>query len=371
MNRVTVGLILLLIPLIAICVDSEPDYFQLLHADKLRNITYGENPIRELIDSVEVSYGNMFISCDNARHDAARGILECKGRVVVTHYNRILHANEMTYYEGDRRLEAYGNVQMQEDSLYGECVRAIYYRDLDHLQMRREAMLEDKEQQVLLTAHRIDYDHLTGIAWSHSEPLLRARHEEQGNVKVLADYMEMRRFEHLQLAAGDVHINLQQTEATCDTFFYCDTTRRGSMKGAPQLLHDNREISGELMNLVIAGEMLREVEVFGDGRAEVPADSIDEKLINSFSGDTLRFYFDEGDLRRMEAVGEANSVYYSADEQGRPGLNLTAGDMIILELDSTAISRIEVEGGSRGRYLPLRRELTLNREHDDGEPESD
>ncbi len=371
MSRLTVGLILLLIPLIAICVDSEPDYFQLLHADKLRNITYGDNPIRELIDSVEVSYGDLLISCDRARHDAARGILECRGSVVVTHHGRILHASEMTYHEQAKRLEAYGNVQMQEDSLYGECVRAIYYRELEQLQMRREAMLEDREQQVLLTADRIDYDHGSGIAWSHSQPLLRARHDEHGNVKVIGRYMEMRRFEHLQLAAGDVHISLKQTEATCDTFFYSDSTEQGLMKGTPVLLHESREISGELMNLTIAGELLREVEVFGNGRAEVPADSIDAILINSFSGDTLRFFFEEGDLRRMEAAGKANSVYYSTDEQDRPGLNLTAGDLIILEMDSTAISRIEVEGGSRGRYLPLRHEMTMNEESDDGEPESD
>jgi lipopolysaccharide export system protein LptA len=371
MSRLTVGLFLLLIPVMAICVNSEPEYFQLLHADKLRNITYGDNPIRELIDSVKVSYGDLFINCDRARHDAERGILECQGSVIVTHRGRVLHANEMTYYEKASRLEAYGNVQMREDSLYGECIRAIYYRDLEQLQMRREALLEDKEQQVLLTADRIDYDHRTGIAWSHSQPLLRARHDEQGNIKVVGDYMEMRRFEHLQFAAGEVHISLKQTEATCDTFFYCDTTRRGSLKGVPLLLHESREISGELINMIIDGELLREVEVFGNGRAEVPADSIDVDLINSFSGDTLRFYFVDGDLRRMEAAGEANSVYYSSDEQGRPGLNLTAGDLIILAMDSTEISRIEVEGGSRGRYLPLRRDVQINLESDDGEPESD
>ncbi|MBL7033415.1 MAG: hypothetical protein ISR91_04650 [Candidatus Delongbacteria bacterium] len=371
MNRLLPWLLALLLSAAGVCLDGDPDYFQLLHADKLRNVTYGENVVRELIGNVLVGYGDLEISCDRARHDIAVGELECRGQVVVTHRGRVLRANEMTYYEKARRLEAYGNVRMTEDSLRAECVRGIYHRDSEQLEMRREAMLEDLEREVLFTADRIDYDHLSGIAWSRSQPLLRARHPQQGNIKVVAKYMEMRRFQHLEIAAGDVVIKLRNTEAGCDTFIYCDTSGFGQMKGTPLLVHDGREIRGEYINLLVAGEVLRAAEVYGSGSAVVPADSVDARLLNSLSGDSLLFQFEQGELRRMEARGAANSVYFARDEQGQPGLNLAAGDMIVLEMDSTALKLVEVRGGSQGRYLPLQEPVAEIRKGYNGEPESD
>jgi len=347
------------------------DVFHLEHADRLRHVTYGDVPVRELIGNVRVNYGELTIDCERARHNVQQGKLVCRGSVQVTHHDRVLNSNELTYFEMNNRVEAFGNVRIREDSLRGECVRGIYWRDTEQLQMEQQAQLEDLEREVLLTADLIDYDHRTGLAWSRSRPVLRARHASHGNVKVLAEYMELQRPEHQELAAGDVRIQLKETTATCDTFIYCDTSAVGRMIGNPLLVHQGRQIRGELINLELAGELLEAVSVFGQGVAEVPADSLDSRLINSFSGDTLFFDFTEGELRSMTAVQEANSVYFGRDDDGQPGLNLAAGDLIVLEMDSTSLRAIEVQGGSQGRYLPLREPLPVFVEENDGQPESD
>ncbi len=358
MRFLPVAVLLLLVRVLK----PEAGVFYLEHADLLRNTSYQGRSIRELLGNVRIRYVDLWIDCDRAKYYEAAEKMVCRGDVVITHGRRVLTARTVTYFEAEERLEAQGDVTVREDSLFGACIRAVYWRRTQRLRMHGNAVLEDRERHIILTAQQLDYDHVARHAWTRSRPVLRMEHPEQGKITVRADSLDYLRPEHRETAVGKVRITMKEITARADTFVYNDSLQWGRLWGAASLRHRERTITGGVLELWTQGEELERLVVTGDALVESPADSVDRRLVNRLSGDTLRFDLVENTIRRIEALGKAGNVYFAREESGRPGVNIVSGKSMDIELDPDGIRSIRVTGGARGSYYPLQ-EDTLRSKH--------
>lgn len=356
---------------------------------------------------------NNRLVADSAEHHADRGILYLFGNVRYTEPRATVQAARMTYYQGEERLNATGNVLMTFPN--GTTMRgpvADYYR-----------VTSSRPKERLVATSRPQMTFIERDATGAPRPPLI----------VLADRVVMDG-DSLVYASGSVDITRTDVRATSDSAFLDGPRELARLVRSPRvvgrgqrpftleggvidLFSRDRQLervvatprgyatSGELelfadsIDLRIAGERLDRAFAWGPSRAratspqrEIVADSLDVRLPGQrldevravgdafatsipdtaqvisnerdwLQGDTIvaRFATAEAtdtvsaaQARELEAIGDARSFQQLASQNGardEPNLNYVRGNRIVVELRQGEVETVTVSGDASGVYL--------------------
>jgi hypothetical protein len=124
----------------------------------------------------------------------------------------------------------------------------------------------------------------------------------------------------------------------------------------PHAVRDSSDLSGRSMQIHLSGGGVKRIDVFDEAEATFVEDSdstTGEMSGNSnLSGDNITFYFKDDQVRKISAVGAAQSQYYpSPDDTTDAGENLVSGDTIYIYVEKRRISKAEIRGGAEGLYI--------------------
>jgi hypothetical protein len=356
---------------------------------------------------------NNRLVADSAEHHADRGILYLFGNVRYTEPRATVQSARMTYYQGEERLNAAGNVLMTFAN--GTTMRgpvADYYR-----------VTSTRPKERLVATSRPQMTFIERDTAGVPRP----------PVIILADRVVVDG-DSLVYASGSVDITRTDVRAVSDSAFLDGSREFARLIRSPRvvgrgqrpftleggvidLYSRNRQLervvatprghatSGELelfadsIDLRIAGERLERAFAWGPSRAratspqrEIVADSLDVRLPGQrldevravgdafatsipdtaqvisnerdwLQGDTIvaRFTASDGadavsatQARELEAIGDARSFQQLASQNGardQPNLNYVRGNRILVELRQGEVETVTVSGDASGVYL--------------------
>ena len=69
-------------------------------------------------------------------------------------------------------------------------------------------------------------------------------------------------------------------------------------------------------------------------------------------GSSLRSYFTDGKIDSMKLEGMASAIYHVFEDSLYEGRNETSGDEIMISFKNSEISKMDINGGSQGSYIP-------------------
>ncbi|MES3033093.1 MAG: hypothetical protein V4813_03740 [Gemmatimonadota bacterium] len=143
-------------------------------------------------------------------------------------------------------------------------------------------------------------------------------------------------------------------------------------KSRARAISPDRDLIADSLAVRMPDQQMRELRAFGEAVATTIPDtaSIRSGEKDWLKGDTIYAFFDSTaraprpptsdtttarpQLREMQSIGHASARYQVSAQGGtpaRPGINYSRGERITVSLDSTGVSRVQIDQNAVGVYL--------------------
>jgi lipopolysaccharide export system protein LptA len=328
------------------------DAIVLDRADIMRTVDVGGRTVRELEGNVRVLHNGRVFTFGLGRYDQEAGMLTCTEKVKVVEGRRWLTADEVSYDERRETVSARGHVHSLGDSLEAWADKGHWYNGLKQGELQVQARVRDHGHKVELRAGNIEADHEKGIYTATRQPELTLL--ETPPTVLTARQIQWRSSDSLAMARRDVKLVREDFTATCDSLLWRDKTERMEFMLSPVLTRGERRIQGTRMTALLRDrEELDSLWVDGDARMDSPSDSVSVRLRDVLQGRRMELDFLDGRLESVYVDGQARSVIFLKDEEGRPGMNVADAARMWLVLDDQRLRSVQMGGGMEARWVPL------------------
>lgn len=367
------------------------------HADSWEAM--GLDEAFNLIGNVRIRHGSTNLTSDHVRYDRVRGEVFLEGHVRMTRDSTTFTANQVMYYEKDRRAVGTGAVFL-EDLKEGSVLtgsQAEYFQRPRHVLLTGAPRLvrQHESDDLVITGKRLEYffsrldssaralayDGVTVIDRSESvtvvcneaeyykasekaylsgAPSLVKRFNSPDDDVFVTGKRMVYNFATKQADIFDsVRITQGKLEGVCDTVIYKDNPQQAQLRGRPTIRDANSEIRGESVVLDFDKEVVSQAVITGRavGSYLPEGDTRSEKSV--IQGRQLVVEFADSAVRAITATQNASSEYHASanSENGPPGRNLVKASRIRIQLDHGKLIRITAEGSVDGSYQSPRRTI--------------
>lgn len=321
-------------------------------ADIMRTMDMGGRPVRELQGNVRVLHQGRVFTFELGRYDLEAGLLTCTGKVRVTEKGHVLTADEVSYDEKRGTVSARGHVHSSGDSLEAWAERGNWLNGLQQGELQVQARLLDKARRVELKAGQVEVDHIKGVYTATRAPFLTLM--EKPPTTLQAKQIQWRRQDSLAVALREVRLNREDIQATCDSMVWHDNTERMEFLKTPEITRGRQVVRGEKVEALLRHRRdLDSLWVQGAALLESPADSVSLRLRDQLSGTWMEMDFEAGQLVSVYVQGQARSVNFLKDEQGKPGMNVADAARMWIRLKDQKLDTVSMGGGMEARWVPL------------------
>ena len=290
-------------------------------------------------------------------------------------------AERASYDRNDRILNATGNVYIQSDSLSALAPNLLYDRQAETAELsggvdgnhgargiQADRIKWLREDQVAILTGRARITEPDGASWVQGErivydlatenmtvtgsPMLITTQESGGTSRVTGNQLWLT--EGSLTASGDVQVHRSDIVSYSDSAVFLEGRQEAQLLGSPRIEEPNGTLTGEHITLYFNDdESLDRAHVTGRGVMNyAPVDSLGNQERTILEGNTLLMFFDEFGPTRIEAAGQAHSVYLPPRGGGNAslGTNVAGGDSILVFFGDEDIERVRVSGNAKGTY---------------------
>lgn len=297
-------------------------------------IEYDEvNDKSTLIGNAKYKDAEQDIVAEQIIYDAKNEVYSTRGRSTISDPPQILLADQVDFREELGLGIAIGNVIWQDTSadLTIVCQQADYNRKTGYL----KASGGEYGRPLLISL--VDGDSLFMTA----DTLLSTKVDSvsSDSSRLLQAYRDVRVYKSdLQALSDSLTYN---SEDSLFTFFY-----------DPIIWSDTTQFTADTIRMQMANDNIDKIYLYDKSFI---INSPDELFFNQIKGKNITAFFTEGELRKMDVQGNAESVYYAVDEEGAyVGVNKTISSDMILYFGSNQIERILFVTAPQATMFPMR-----------------
>ena len=120
----------------------------------------------------------------------------------------------------------------------------------------------------------------------------------------------------------------------------------------PIVWAQDNQITGDTMYVFTQNKKPKQFYAFENGLA---INKVDKAFYNQVKGTTLSAWFIDGNIDSLRAKGNAESIYYAADEEGGYiGVNRATSDVIDMYFKGRKPNKIVARNNLKGTITPIR-----------------
>ncbi|MDD4922688.1 MAG: OstA-like protein [Bacteroidales bacterium] len=141
-------------------------------------------------------------------------------------------------------------------------------------------------------------------------------------------------------------------QGVCDSLYYSTRDSVLSFYGKPILWSEEQQLTGEFMQLLTKNNKPDQLHI---QKAAMVISREADSLYNQSSGKELIAYFDSSEVRRVEIIGNAETIYLPRDDDGKEiiGLNRLVGSSLNLFIKDKKMQKIVVWPQPKGTFYPM------------------
>jgi lipopolysaccharide export system protein LptA len=232
---------------------------------------------------------NSRIECNNGWYDSQHDVSSFGMNTVVVNPPQRLVGDSL-YYERFRGFgKAIGNFVWVDSSMETE-IHGQYGEFIDSQQF---IMATQKP----LLIHKMDKDSLFLTA----DTLKSMNKSKQDTVKFFYAYHKARMF-------------MKDMQGVCDSLFYSFEDSTFRMYYDPVIWSDNIQISGDTAFLHTKNKKADKFEIYKSGFIISPSGT---KYFDQIKGINIFGYFEDNEMRKVDVIGNAESLYFGKDERDK------------------------------------------------------
>jgi lipopolysaccharide export system protein LptA len=229
------------------------------------------------------------IECNNGWYDSERDVSSFGLNTVVINPPQRLVGDSL-YYERFRGYgKAIGNFVWVDSSMETE----IHGRYGEFIDSQQYIMATEKP----LLIYKMDKDSLFLVA----DTLKSMNKSAEDTIKFFYAYHKVRMF-------------MKDMQGVCDSLFYSFEDSTFRMYYDPVIWSDNIQISGDTAFLHTKNRKADKFEIYKSGFIVSPSG---KKYFDQIKGVDIFGYFEENEMRKVDVIGNAESLYFGKDEKDK------------------------------------------------------
>ena len=143
----------------------------------------------------------------------------------------------------------------------------------------------------------------------------------------------------------------QDFQGKCDSLVYISTDSVIDMYRAPVLWSEENQINGDLIKVYMKDNAPDWFHIIDN--AIIVSQEEDSLNFNQLAGRESKGYIIEGELRKIEMIGNAMSIYFPRDGDGTlTGINKAEGSLMTITLKEKKLEKIVMTPDSKGILYP-------------------
>lgn len=331
---------------------TENEKIILDHADTLRTKGF----VRHMLGNVQLHKENQTLNADRVLYDVNYGMVNLSGHVVITEPDQVLTSRRITYYEQSGDYESAGNVEfLKADSVKINCNFANFSSMDSLLRLFGDVRIENLRNGAIIKGDNGIWNDQEKKAFITGNPAYLLPDDDSTSTDTLVIKSLTIEYFHRDNSAlfiGDVDLQKGDLLAISDSLFHQPDSGQTSLTGAPVIWQSIDQLSGQSIYLFINDGALDSIEVINEAIILTEAHE-ESDLLNRLAGDYLKITMLDDSSRIVHVEGDSQGEYYIWDEQKvYQGVNLSAADIIEIEIINEEVSKISLIGKTSGAFYP-------------------
>ncbi|MFL3008456.1 MAG: putative LPS assembly protein LptD [Candidatus Neomarinimicrobiota bacterium] len=314
---------------------------------------------------------NIILSNDRLRLKKAN-ILESKtinnksvklisGNVIFTKGSLTLNCQEGRHYEKDDLAILYRNVTAFQEGRTLVCDTLKFFSKEDKLLSIGNPHVWDKDYDLKSDSLTIFTKNDSGVALGNVTLIQKGQTINADKIEYIKDTNNNG---ISYIASGNVIIKDSSRTANCGKATYNRKDEITTLEIDPQIFDNDQILSGSKIILNYKDENLKELNISKNAQAittiqgykNIKNDSLNLvdtiKFENTIQGSKMTSFFDNGQLELIQVEGMAKTLYHVFEDSIYMGKNNSSGDTIIMNFSNNSLDQININGGSKGEYIP-------------------
>ena len=217
--------------------------------------------------------------------------------------------------------------------------------------------MNDSINKNLLTGDYCFYNELTDSAFA-TKRAVAIDYSQGDSLYMHADTLQMVSYNlnsdslyRMMKAYHKVRMYRTDVQGVCDSLVYITKDSCMTMFGDPILWNEGQQLLGEEIKIYMNDSTIDWAHIINQALTVEMKDSLH---YNQISGKEMKAYFENGDMRRVEVIGNVQIALYPEEKDGSmSGFNTSDGSLFHLFLKEKKMEKAKMIGKSNGIMYPL------------------
>ena len=291
----------------------------------------------KFVFNVKLRSGKDVVTTDTLYYDVPTSTAHMVGPSKIVSGSSVVHTADGYYDTKTDKAKLFGRSTLvdKDKSITGD---SLYYVKNGESTGYGNVVYVDKKNKNSLTCNYLRYNEKTGMGfatkrpvaidysqkdtlWMHSDTM----HIYTFNINTDSVYRKVHAYPHVRAFRNDM-------QAICDSLVFNSKDSCMTMYKDPVIWNANRQMLGEEIRAYMADSTIRFAHVIGQALSiEQMPDSVH---YNQITSSEMKSYFEKGEMKMTEAIGNVQTVYYMTNDKDSSlvGLNYLETDTMRMYL---------------------------------------
>jgi len=309
---------------------------------------YSSRKIIHFKDSVRITTPDYLVKTDTLKYNLHTETAYFLGPTELFNKEHYLYCERGDFQANEKIFQCEQNVHYKNGSSLMWSDYLFYNDSLDYGWARQNVRMEDTVERVIMTGHYAYYNQEPERGYL-TDSALMIIYDDKDSLFLHADTLfsnvDSTGEEHIFKAYNKAQFYRADLQGRCDSLVYHTRDSSITMYQKPVLWSEQNQITAAQMTFFLRDEAIDRFELQGNALI-ISKEDVDN--FNQLRGKVMKGFFSQGDLRRVDVFGNAQSIYFTRDNDKLIGINQAEStDMRIQMFDSqvTSVNMIQKPDG--------------------------
>lgn len=312
----------------------------------------------KFVFNVKMRSGKELVTTDTLYYNVPTSMAHMVGPSKIVSGASVVHTKDGYYNTKTDKAKLYGRSTMtdKDKELTGD---SLYYVKNGESEGHGNVVYVDKKNKNSLHCNYLRYNERTGYGFATKNPVA-IDYSQKDTLWMHSDSMKIYTFNinsdsvyRKVHAYRKVRAFRNDVQAVCDSLVFNSKDSCMTMYKDPIVWNVNRQLLGEVIKVYMNDSTIRFAHV--EGQALSIDQMPDSVHFNQVTSKEMKAYFDNGQVRMAESIGNVQSVYYMANDKDSSivGLNYMETDTMKMYLSPERQLRKIWANKSVGTFYPI------------------
>ncbi len=298
---------------------------------------HAETREAKFVFNVKLRSGKDVVTTDTLYYDVPTSTAHMVGPSKIVSGSSVVHTADGYYDTKTDKAKLFGRSTLvdKDKSITGD---SLYYAKNGESTGYGNVVYVDKKNKNSLTCNYLRYNEKTGMGFATKRPVAIDYSQKDTlwmhsdtmriytfNINTDSVYRKVHAYPHVRAFRNDM-------QAICDSLVFNSKDSCMTMYKDPVIWNANRQMLGEEIRAYMADSTIRFAHVIGQALSiEQMPDSVH---YNQITSSEMKSYFEKGEMKMTEAIGNVQTVYYMTNDKDSSlvGLNYLETDTMRMYL---------------------------------------